>query len=320
MIHPGAPAYPDAMALVALTGERWAEDAALYVRGRLPARRGVSVVGSRKATKRAVDFTQAVARALVEAGFAVWSGGALGIDTAAHLGALHADGATVAVLGGGHDHPFPRDNAALFDLISDRGATIALVPDDVRAARWRFLHRNVVLAALTDATVVIQANRRPSGAIHAATAARRLGRPVLCPPDAPWSEPGAGNLTLLEEGAIPFHSIEALIDRLGRLRAPWASPIAPSPHARATPATAPELALDPSDRALLAALGDTPEHVDALCERLARPYLELNASLVSLVLAGAVDEPSPGFYRRRDQKSSTLGSLPSSSSSSSPKL
>ena len=299
MIHPGSATYPDEMALVALTREAWARDATLYVRGRLPECRGVCVVGSRKTSAQAIAFAGKVAKALVAAGWAVWSGGAKGIDTAAHLGALDAGGPTVAVLGGGHSWPFPKCNGPLFDRIAETGATISLDPDPVKSVQYRFLRRNAVLTALTDATVVIQANPRPSGAMHAASAARRMGKPVLCPPDAPWNKEGAGNLTLLEEGAIVFHSVDELVARLRALRDPWRLPRAPSRYARAAPAAAENIAISDDDRAVLALLGSAPEHVDALCERSGLPYLRLNASLVALNLAGQIEEPSPGFFCAR---------------------
>jgi DNA processing protein len=294
------------MALVARAREAWARDATLYVRGSLPSRRGVCVVGSRETTKGANAFATEVAKALVAGGWAVWSGGASGIDTSVHLGALEAGGPTVAVLGGGHANPFPKCNGPLFDQIAEKGATISLEPDEVKASRHFFLRRNTLLTALTDATVVIQANARPSGAMHAASAARRMGKPVLCPPEAPWVKEGAGNLVLLEEGAIVFHSIDELVARLGALRGPWCAPEAPSRYARARAAPALRIDLSDDDRTVLDLLGDAPEHVDALCERSDLPYLRLTASLVALVLAGAAVEPAPGFFCRARGESAAL--------------
>lgn len=293
MIHPGSASYPPAMALVA---GRWARGVSLYVRGRLPKQRGICVVGSRKASSEALAFAAKVAARLLEEGWSVWSGGAAGIDTSVHFGALDAGGPTVAVLGSGHSRPYPACNGPLFDRIAASGATISLDPDPVKARPYRFLRRNVVLTALTDATVVIQAKRPPSGALHAASAARRLGRPVLCPPDAPWSEHGEGNRILLERGAIPFHDIDELVMRLRAAQSP--DPVAEPTARYLRPRADPTVELDDRERALLAHLDDEPTHVDAICAKSGVPYLELSAALVALVLAGQADEPSPGFFRR----------------------
>lgn len=301
VIQPGDSSYPDAMALVELSAGSWARELCLHVRGHLPPSRGVAVVGSREATPSARAFARKLSGALVRAGYVVWSGGALGIDTEAHRGALEAGGKTVVVLGGGHDRPFPKSNAGLFETISRVGAAVALVPDDEHPTKYRFFHRNTVLTALTEATIVVEARRRPSGAMHAATSARRLGKPVFTPPQAPWSVAGAGNVCLLEEGVMPFHSIDELLSRLRDVRSAWRAPAPPSVYARLeTSLREPdEIPLSAEDAAVLEHLDATPVHVDELCVKTGSPYRTLNASLVMLVLSGRVDEPAPGYFCRR---------------------
>ena len=140
-----------------------------------------AIVGSRKASDAGLLLAQRLAGAVAEAGGVVVSGLALGIDAAAHRGALAAGGVTVAVLGCGVDVVYPRSNRAVFEQIRDAGLLVSEYPPGTRPATWRFPARNRLIAALADATVVVEARAR-SGALITADHALDLGRDVLAVP------------------------------------------------------------------------------------------------------------------------------------------
>ena len=172
------------------------------------------MVGARAPSAAGERFARTLARELAEAGVSVISGLALGIDAAAHAGALDGGGRTVAVLGCGIDRDYPRRNAALAARIAATGAIVSEWGPGVEPAPWRFPVRNRIVAALAQATVVVEATRR-SGALITADHALALGRDVLAVPGAPWLELGGGTLALLRAGAAPVGSAGDVLDALG---------------------------------------------------------------------------------------------------------
>ncbi|AKT38955.1 DNA-processing protein DprA [Chondromyces crocatus] len=213
-LPPGAPSYP--AVLHELITAKAPEPPTLYLRGALPAATGIAIVGTRAASTEALAFTRALATALAQEGFSIWSGGARGVDAAAHEGALDAGAPTVLVAGGGLSRPYPPEHAALFErVLATGGALLARVPDDARPLPHRFLQRNALLAAMTVATVVVEAAIE-SGARSTAAIARRLGRLVLAVPHAPWYPRGTGCLAELDLGASPVTSARDVLSALGR--------------------------------------------------------------------------------------------------------
>lgn len=153
----------------------------LFVRGgdvRLAAVRSLAVVGARAASAYGVAAATDLAAELADRGWSVVSGGAYGIDAAAHRGALAAAGCTVAVLACGVDTAYPRGNSALLDRLAADGTLVSELPPGEHPTRSRFLERNRVIAALTRGTLVIEAAAR-SGALNTAAIAGRLNRHVL---------------------------------------------------------------------------------------------------------------------------------------------
>ena len=153
---------------------------ALFVRGRLAYddQRSVAVVGTRSPTHSGLDQAGAVARGLVDAGYVVVSGLAAGIDTAAHTAALEAGGRTVAVLGTGLRHVFPKENAELQRLLGEESAVISHLWPAQGPRRWTFPERNAVMSGFAQATIVIEASQT-SGARMQARLALEHGRPVF---------------------------------------------------------------------------------------------------------------------------------------------
>ena len=174
----------------------------------------VAIVGARNASKAGLRCARELAAGVAARGVCVVSGLALGIDAAAHEGALSTNGRTVAVLGCGIDTLAPRTNAALGERIVASGAVISEWGPGVEPAPWRFPVRNRLVAALADITIVIEASRR-SGALITVDHALAIGRDVCAVPGAPWTDLGEGPLMLLKAGAIPVGSATDVLDVLG---------------------------------------------------------------------------------------------------------
>jgi DNA processing protein len=174
----------------------------LWVRGtadiRLSCVNSVSIVGSRAATGYGNHVAIEMAAHLAERGVAVVSGGAYGIDAAAHRGALAASGVTVAVLAGGIEFGYPRGHGDLFGAIAADGALVSECPPDRGPTRPGFLVRNRIIAALSRGTVVVEAALR-SGALNSARHARELCRPVMAVPGPVTSEQSAGCHELIRD-------------------------------------------------------------------------------------------------------------------------
>lgn len=193
------------------------------------AERATAIVGTRAATAYGELVAADLAAGLVERDVAVVSGGAYGIDGAAHRATLAADGTTVAVLAGGIDISYPAGHSALLHRIGSNGLLVTEYPPGVRPARHRFLTRNRLVAALAGATVVVEAGLR-SGAANTAAWARLLGRPVAAVPGPVTSAASAGCHLLLRTGAELVTRSDEVIElagRVGELAAVAPHPVTP---------------------------------------------------------------------------------------------
>ncbi|WP_157001329.1 DNA-processing protein DprA [Agromyces laixinhei] len=174
----------------------------LWVRGRADALASadasISLVGARAATGYGEHVTMEASAGLVDRGFAVVSGGAYGIDGMAHRAALASDGTTIAFLAGGVDRFYPMGHETLLTRIVDTGAVVSELPCGAAPTKWRFLQRNRLIAAASDATVVLEAGTR-SGSINTAGHAAALGRPLGAVPGPVTSPASAGCHRLLRE-------------------------------------------------------------------------------------------------------------------------
>ncbi|HEX8122108.1 MAG TPA: DNA-processing protein DprA [Solirubrobacteraceae bacterium] len=172
-----------------------------------------AIVGMRRASSYGRDVARALARDLAAAGVPVVSGMALGVDSAAHAGALDAGGLTIAVLAGGADVPYPPSKQHLHAEIRARGVVVSEMPPGTRARRWCFPARNRIIAALADLTIVVEAAER-SGSLITADLATRLGREVAAVP-GPITSPGAaGTNALLRDGATLVRDARDVLDAL----------------------------------------------------------------------------------------------------------
>ena len=179
------------------------------------AERSAAIVGTRAASGYGEHVAADLAAGLAEREVAVVSGGAYGIDGAAHRAALSVEGETVAVLAGGIDVLYPAGHSALLHRISTSGLLLTEYPPGVRPARHRFLTRNRLVAALGTATVVVEAGVR-SGAANTAAWARALGRVVCAVPGPVTSASSTGCHILLRSGAELVTRAEEVIELVGR--------------------------------------------------------------------------------------------------------
>ncbi len=159
----------------------------------------MTFTGARAATSYGEHVAQSLANDIAGQGGVIVSGGAYGIDGAAHRAALASGGRTVAVLAGGLDRPYPTGHRELLDQVGREGALVSELPPGSTPTRWRFLARNRLLAAVSAATVVVEAGYR-SGSLHVAAQAAGLGRPVGAVPGPVTSAASAGCHRLLREG------------------------------------------------------------------------------------------------------------------------
>ncbi len=194
----------------------------LFIKGSLPTRPSVAIVGSRRATSYGLDVAKALARECAQLDVGVISGLAAGVDGAAHEESIKAGGLTWAVLGCGIDVWYPRRHQALGEsIIATGGGVISEYPPGTRPEPWRFPARNRIIAAVALVVVVVEAAAR-SGALITARVGAEIGREVLAVPgdiDRPTS---AGCNQLIRDGAHPLDRIEALGELLG-----FISPVQP---------------------------------------------------------------------------------------------
>lgn len=283
-MRPLTPRLVPTSLLERLRGERWASISfpGLYACGAVEAlaKTTVAIVGTRAASAHGRCLAHTMAAELAAQGIAILSGLALGIDGAAHAGALSAGGVTIAVLGGGHARFFPQRNSGLAErILASGGVVLSPYPPEHPARPHQFSARNGVVAALADAVVVVEAPVR-SGALN--TAGWAAGRiPVMAVPGEVDRPSVAGCLALIRDGATLVRNARDILEEL---------------HVQISPAH-PQLTLappsDPLGCAILAALADGESGFDQLLTRCAAPAPTLLAALTRLELAGRI-EARPG--------------------------
>ncbi|MEZ4415057.1 MAG: DNA-processing protein DprA [Gemmatimonadota bacterium] len=279
----GSAAYPDRLRALA------DPPAVLFLHGepRLLARPGVAVVGARNASPYGLRHAEGLARQLSQAGAVVFSGLALGIDAAAHRGALDGPGGTVGVLGAGLDVPYPHRHRDLRRRIVERGLLVTEFAPGTPPLPHHFPQRNRIVAALAAAVVVVEAGEK-SGALITVDHALDLGRAVFAVPGRIDSARSRGCNQLLREGAGVVVSAASLLDDLVGVL-PCALQVQPSSW---TPD-------DPSAAHVWRRL-DEPLGLDDLRLRTDLPLADLFAALTALELEGRVVRIEGDLYARAD--------------------
>jgi len=255
--------------------------------------RAVAVVGTRAASAYGEHVTAELSHELASDGWTIVSGAAYGIDGAAHRAALAAEGTTVAVLACGVDRCYPSGHAALLRHIARRGLVVSEYPPGTTPAKHRFLARNRLVAALSDATVVVEAGWR-SGARSTATWARNLGSPVLAVPGpvTALSSAGCHRMIRTREDTLVTSAAEIAEEagRIGEL----------APDAVPDSARRPTDGLDPVSAQVQGALpfsGGADER--QLAEKSGLPVGEVRGALPMLEMAGLVCWEQDGWHRVR---------------------
>lgn len=252
--------------------------------GALPDGPAVAVVGTRRASPDGLEVARSLGRGLAAAGVTVVSGMALGIDSAAHEGALQAGGPTVAVLAGGANVAYPRSKRSLHARIRQSGAVVSEAPPSFVPRRWCFPARNRIIAGLASATIVVQAAVR-SGSLITAELAMDLGRDVAAVPGSPLDWRSAGVNALLRDGAtVVRDAVDALDLALG------------VGHGLGTDAGARTAGLDPALRRLLRKVGEGATSIDAIALTPAEADAAI-AGLTELELLGLVRRGAGGTYQ-----------------------
>lgn len=262
----------------------------LFATGRLELlnRPAIAIVGSRNATQQGMANAEAFATALARSGVTVVSGLALGIDAAAHRGALAAEGdaSTIAVVGTGVDVVYPSSHRALTQDIRSRGVVVSEFPLRTPAIAHNFPRRNRIIAGLGKGVLVVEAALR-SGSLITARLAAEAGRDVFAIPGSIHSPLSKGCHRLIREGAKLVESAQDVLEDLGVQ----------------TPAPRPRVDVPPVDtggreHSLLALIGHDPVDLDTIARRSGRAASELTAALLELELAQHIERLPGNRYQR----------------------
>jgi DNA processing protein len=250
----------------------------LYVKGRLTAKdkNAVAMVGSRMTTHYGVETARKLAYQLAYVGVTVVSGGARGIDTAAHQGALSAKGRTVAVLGTGINLVFPAENGELFERIAASGAVITQFPFNRNADKQSFPIRNRIVAGMTLGTLVVEANLT-SGALITANMAVECGRQVFAVPGRIDSPRSKGCHELIKKGAKLCEGAEDILSEFEYL-----FPASNRPAGASETGVLPALSLSENEQRVYDSLGDGEQGIDEVIRQCSLPSSAVSVALLGL--------------------------------------
>ncbi len=271
--------------------------------GSLQVARHVAMVGSRNPTPQGQINAREFARSLAASGLTIVSGLALGVDGAAHEGALLGGGkqtvATLAVVGTGLDRVYPRQHRELAHQIAQHGLILSEYPLGTPPLAPNFPRRNRLIAGLSQATLVVEA-ALPSGSLITAKQALEQGRDVMTIPGSIHSAQSKGCHWLIKQGAKLVESAQDVLEELrlpdpqgqGQGQVPLALDSAPAPHGPNTAAP------DSPEAELLNAMGHDPVNLDALQARCGWPTAQLQSQLLELELMGQVGRLPGGLFQR----------------------
>ncbi|MBK1734393.1 DNA-protecting protein DprA [Halorhodospira abdelmalekii] len=293
----GAPGYPP------LLGEIPDPPPLLFVCGAraMLDRPQIAIVGSRHANAAGCELAYELARALTAAGWTVTSGLALGIDAAAHRGALDAGGTTHAVIATGPDRVYPARHRALREAIiaSDNGTVLGENPPGVGPRAGLFPRRNRLVSGLSHGVVVIQAGRQ-SGALITARCAAEQGREVFAVPGSIHDPLARGCHSLLREGAKLVESVHDILEELPTAHDIRYAEATPGGDNNTIPSPPPSATIeDPRQVHVLNALGYDPVAMDTILKRTGLTLDQVSAILLAMELKGMVTAVPGGRYQRR---------------------
>jgi DNA processing protein len=280
----------------------------LYLKGSLEPRdlNAVAIVGSRRCSYYGREQAERFAALLAGVGMTVISGGARGVDSSAHRGAMsHPQGRTIAVLGSGIDVSYPPENASLFEQIAQRGAVVSEYPLGTPPLRDNFPRRNRIVSGMSRGVLVVEADERSGALITARQAGDDHGRVVFAIPGRVDNPLSAGPHKLIRDGAVLTENIGDILDNLGPLPQSAQETFESKPAASAArlfaepPVESPPLDLGLTDRQklILSHLAH-PLHVDGLVERTSLAVQDILLELTLLSLKGVVKRIEGQTYVR----------------------
>ena len=273
----------------------------IYVRGErftLP-RDSIGVVGTRRCSSYASQVAHEVGVKAAEFGLGVVSGGAKGVDGAAHAGCLEGNGMTVAVLGTGVDVVYPAENAKLFERIRERGALFSEYPLGVGGEGWRFPRRNRIIAGMAARTVVVEAPAR-SGAMITARICAEAGREVWAVPGRINDERCRGSNRLIFDGAFPLVDMEIFFGT-GESKSAQGMKDAQKNLFEDDADHKNEKLLSDTERILIALLTNRGDRtIDNLAAEAKMSAAEVFKTMSLLSIRGLVHSSGPGRYRLDD--------------------
>jgi len=268
----------------------------LYIKGTLTRADNlcISIVGSRRCSLYGQEQSSRFAHFLASAGFTICSGMARGIDTAAHQGALSANGRTIAVQGCGLDNIFPPENKKLFELIAESGACISELPLQYEPLSENFPPRNRIIAGLSLGTIVVEAGLG-SGALITATAALENNREVMAVPgkiDSPLSK---GAHRLIKDGAKLIETVKDVMEALGYIGEQLEEHVSEAAKRAFEKVKTPlfdisQLKLSRDEKTIYGYLSKEPMHVEQIITDTRLAPGNINAGLVSLRLKGLIKQ------------------------------
>jgi len=258
----------------------------LYVKGELTAKdkNAVAMVGSRQTTHYGIETARKLAYQLAYVGVTVVSGGARGIDTAAHQGALSAKGRTIAVLGTGINLIFPPENAELFGRISENGAVVTQFPFNRPADKQSFPIRNRIVAGMTLGTVVVEADLH-SGALITSNFATEYGRQVFAVPGRIDSPRSKGCHDLIKKGAKLCEGAEDILSEFEYL-----FPSSNKPPSPGETGILPALELSDNEKKIFDALDGEERAIDEIIRKSGLPSSAVSVGLLSLEMKRVVKQ------------------------------
>jgi DNA processing protein len=295
----------------------------LYIMGALEPRdlHAVAIVGSRRCSFYGREQAERFGALLAGAGITVISGGARGIDSAAHRGAISAGGGrTIAVIGSGIDIPYPPENVEFFATIAQHGAVVSEYPLGTPPNKENFPRRNRIVSGMSRGVLVVEADERSGALITARQAADDHNRPVFAVPGRVDNPLSAGTHQLIRDGAVLAARLEDILENLGPLPAeagdvPTIDAVAPKAQGASTlgvnastlgfadaETKLPDIPLTETQTTLLAAIDSDAAGVDTIIERCGLPAHVVFQELTFLTLKGRVRRIDGQTYAKRGKK------------------
>ena len=281
--------YPEKLA------EIYDPPAVLYVKGKLPdfsTRLTIAMVGTRKATVYGKMASHLISGSLAKVGAIIVSGGAVGIDSLSHIGAMEAGGTTVCVLGCGINYPYLMENKKMRDEIALSGALVSAYPPDYPSGKYTFPERNRIISGLSDGVVVIEAGVK-SGSLITARLAMEQGRDVFAVMGNITSPYSQGTNALIKDGAVPvtdFTDITGYYPQYSIVAEPD-DPVIPVPTHKT------DIGVSENAKKVYAAITAEPIHIDSIAFVSGLPVNRVLQALTELELEGLIAAEKGRMYR-----------------------